>query len=161
MFKNILVPFDGSDHAEKAVALAGDLARQYEAKVTLLYCYNEKEARALKSLARSEHLVPEAASRSDRPTSLDEPPGPTVYSRVGKMVLSHADAALREKGIRQFDSIVATGDPAKQILHHARDRAMDMIIMGSRGRSDLEALIGGSVSHKVSHEADCTCVTVK
>jgi chaperonin GroEL len=39
--------------------------------------------------------------------------------------------------------------------------AADMIVMGRRGLSDLQGLLMGSVSHKVSHLADCACLTVK
>jgi len=36
-----------------------------------------------------------------------------------------------------------------------------MIVMGSRGLSDFKGLLLGSISHKVSAQAECTCVTVK
>jgi len=36
-----------------------------------------------------------------------------------------------------------------------------MIVMGSRGLSDARALFLGSVSHKMTNHAECTCVTVK
>jgi nucleotide-binding universal stress UspA family protein len=47
------------------------------------------------------------------------------------------------------------------ILRGARDRAVDMIVLGSRGFGDAEGLLLGSVSHKVAHLAACTCVTVR
>ena len=53
------------------------------------------------------------------------------------------------------------GDPAERILDCAKREHVDMIVMGTRGLSDLKGLLMGSVSHKVSHLADCACVTVK
>jgi nucleotide-binding universal stress UspA family protein len=46
-------------------------------------------------------------------------------------------------------------------LQRARDRHVDMIFLGSRGLGDAKGLLMGSVSHKVAHLAECTCVSVK
>ena len=43
----------------------------------------------------------------------------------------------------------------------AKDRMVDAIVIGSRGLSDIKGLFLGSVSHKVGHLAECTCITVK
>ena len=56
---------------------------------------------------------------------------------------------------------VVGGRPADTIVAAAERDKADMIVMGSRGFSDLKGLLLGSVSHKVSHLAPCTCVTVK
>jgi nucleotide-binding universal stress UspA family protein len=53
------------------------------------------------------------------------------------------------------------GDPAKEILSVAAEEHADIIIMGRRGMGDLAGLLLGSVSHKVSHLAECACLTVK
>ena len=43
----------------------------------------------------------------------------------------------------------------------AEYEGVNMIVLGSRGLSDLKGFFLGSVSHKVSSRAECTCVTVK
>ena len=43
----------------------------------------------------------------------------------------------------------------------AKKEAADMIVLGSRGLGHIAGLVMGSVSHKVSHLSDCTCITVK
>jgi len=53
------------------------------------------------------------------------------------------------------------GDPAQRVLEHAERESVDCIVMGSRGLSDVKGLILGSVSHKVSNRAACTCISVK
>ncbi len=48
---------------------------------------------------------------------------------------------------------------------NVRDRAWsskaDVIVMGSRGLGHIKGMLMGSVSHKVNHLAECTCITVK
>ena len=46
MFKTIVVATDGSDHANKAVAVAGDLAAKYDAEMTLLHVFLRRDAEA-------------------------------------------------------------------------------------------------------------------
>ncbi|MBT4581371.1 MAG: universal stress protein, partial [Gammaproteobacteria bacterium] len=64
-------------------------------------------------------------------------------------------------GVKKVTSMITEGDPADVILNTAVNCKADMIILGSRGLSDFKGLLFGSVSHKVSGQADCTCVTVK
>ena len=54
-----------------------------------------------------------------------------------------------------------TGDAAEAILRVADAEGADLNIMGGRGPGGLKSLVVGSVSQKVSHLANCTCITVK
>ncbi len=63
--------------------------------------------------------------------------------------------------MKDIQSLVEDGDAARQILECAKRQNADLIIVGSRGLSDLKGLLMGSVSHKVSELAKCTCITVK
>ena len=60
-----------------------------------------------------------------------------------------------------MSSRVAEGNVAKEIVDVAMDTEADMIFLGSRGLSDVQGLLLGSVAHKVLHLAPCTCVLVK
>ncbi|MDJ0947799.1 MAG: universal stress protein [Alphaproteobacteria bacterium] len=171
---SILVPVDGSDHALKATALASDLAEKYEARLTLLHVVSRDEfTEELKRAAEVEHVgamvsgyraliadVPEGQFPANMLMGREEP---TVdfLEFVGKRVLDGAKEVVRQKGIRQVDTLVEDGDPVKRILEHAEARNADLIVMGSRGLGDLQGLMMGSVSHKVAHLAACTCITVK
>ena len=76
------------------------------------------------------------------------------------MIDAAVQAAARD-GCTDVQAKAVLGDPAGEILERAAQIGADMIVMGSRGLSDLKGLLVGSVSHKVNHLADCTCITVR
>ncbi len=53
------------------------------------------------------------------------------------------------------------GDAATGILAIASDSDVDTIVMGTRGLSDIQGLVLGSVAHRVAHGADCRVIAVK
>ena len=57
--------------------------------------------------------------------------------------------------------VLLEGDPAAQIVRYANDAAMDLIVMGTHGRSGVERLLVGSVTERVMREAPCSVMAVK
>jgi nucleotide-binding universal stress UspA family protein len=53
------------------------------------------------------------------------------------------------------------GDPASEIVRFARDAAMDLIVMGTHGRTGVERLLMGSVAERVLRDAHCSVLVVK
>jgi len=172
MIKKILVPVDGSPHSVKAVELASDLASKYEAEIVLLHVLLRghmpdglKKAIDIEVGTRktsSDNLVKmpqmimaRVGSKKDTQLTLEE------LNYIGKYVLSSVATICRDKGIATVQERVEEGNPANVIIKIANEVSADMIVMGNRGLSDLKGILVGSVSHKVSHLAKCTCVTVR
>ena len=69
--------------------------------------------------------------------------------------------------IRPVDDSIAShhgfleGDPATEVVRYARDASMDLVVMGTHGRTGLERLLMGSVAEKVLREAPCSVLVVK
>ncbi|MDP6174328.1 MAG: universal stress protein, partial [Rhodospirillales bacterium] len=80
---------------------------------------------------------------------------------VGNLILDEAESIAERHGAKGAERLMRYGEAAKTILQAADDLDANIIVMGSRGMSDLKGLLVGSVSHKVSNLADCTCVSVK
>jgi nucleotide-binding universal stress UspA family protein len=180
MIKTILVPTDGSDHANKAITLACDLAAKYDARVVFLHVLLQHALAAdLRRIIdvtklpgpihddfdRFEESQKKAAAAA---TATAYGIGPVmialpdeVLGAVGNVLLEDAEAVAEKAGVKNVGLVVKQGDPAKCILSSVDDENADFIVMGTRGLSDLKGLLMGSVSHKVSHLAPCTCVTVK
>jgi nucleotide-binding universal stress UspA family protein len=174
MFKTILVPVDGSDHANKAVRIAGDLAAKYDADLILLQVllrghlneglqqYAEVEGLA-QGPALSEAISSIPAARF--PVSMVPGNGgdtkEAVLNAAAELILHTAKGAAQEQGAKKLRTLIEDGDPAQRILDRAASEGVDLIVMGTRGFSDLKGLIVGSVSHKVSQLAPCAVMSVR
>ena len=174
MPKKILLPVDGSEHARKAAALAGDLAEKYDSELILLHVIQSQEiGEQERHMAEVEHIA------DSRPESL--PWVANVPAELAK-VMNTVQTANRDQDVLKFISeqivhdtaevlkthgsapsrvLFKNGRPADRILETAEEEAVYTIVMGSRGLSDLKGIVTGSVSHKVSQLAECTCITVK
>lgn len=148
MINEILVPVDGSDHAFKAIELAANMAKQNDATVYLLHVIKKTEiTEPVLDYIRSEGI-------KDTPT--------VVYQRlVETQIMAPAVIEAKNKGIKHVESAVIHGDPAEDIISYAKERDIDMIVMGSRGLGSLKGFMMGSVSTKVCHGTDRTCVIVR
>ncbi len=173
MIKTILVPTDGSDHATKAATLAADIAEKYGARLVLLHVMARGPLpEAWRHMAEVEHVVePSTAAMAGIPSASIPTPkasGQTAGDRnrqilefVGRKLLNAAVDIAKEKGVKDFATALEDGNPVKRILDYANKEDANLIVMGSRGLTDFNGLLMGSVSHKVSHLAKCTCITVK
>ena len=147
MFKTILVAVDGSDHATKALDIACDLAQRYGAGLLVLSVYRHH------SPLGDTHTLVGGASEI-------EPPDVTL-GRLAREIVDAALARARANGAPEVEGLVRRGPPARTIVQIARERGADAIVMGSRGLGDVGGFLLGSVSHKVSSLAECTCITFK
>lgn len=176
MIKTILVPFDGSNHANKALNLASDIAEKYGARIVLLHVLLRhsstdevltlcEKLKAPKSVVdKVEDVVNSAyaaaaASPYSGPVSLPIPA--ETLNEIGKLITARASSILEERNLNNYDIQIVDANPADCILAAAEHEKADMIVMGSRGLGRLTGLFMGSVSHKVNNHSTCTCVTVK
>ena len=130
--KTIIVGYDETEPAKRALARAAELAIAFDAKVIVT------------SVAQL--LVGAAAARGIGPIDPVDPP------ELHREELSHAAAFLSEQGI-QAEYTVALGNPATEILELAEDRNVDLIVVGTREASLLERLLDPSVSGAVKRRA--------
>ena len=145
MFKNMLVAIDGSEHSKKALEFACDLANKHAAYLTILHvAYNTAQSHTMV-------LGTSAMSYQGDPKELDE---------VAQVVIDAAREIADEAGCRDTYFEVKQGIPTEQILKYSNDNNIDLVIVGSRGLTDVAGFIQDSVSHKVNHLSECTCITV-
>jgi len=173
MLNTILVPTDGSLHADKAVEMAADLGAKYGAKIVLLHVL--LRGHMPEGLLRAAQVENIGAKRN-LPDNLVNMPQ-EIMARVegkkgsqlpletlqyiGKRLLAGAEQTCRDKGVETVELAIEEGNPTEIILDYAKRTKADSIVMGSRGLSGMKGLLLGSISTQVNHLAPCTCIIVK
>lgn len=148
MINSILVPVDGSVHADTAIEWASALATKFGAQLRILHVIAEGRMAGyrddLQQLAHAEKITVAEAIE----TLADD-------------ILRKAEARARSKGADKIETIIAEGNPAAVILDQVSRSGAQLIVMGRRGLGGLPGVVLGSVSSKILHLADCACLTVK
>ena len=137
-FRKILVGYDGSPLAEKAVDLA------------IRFGICEKSAISVLAVAR----LPEPATSVEVEAVLDD--AREHYEAGLKLVVERG----RAHGVEIATDIVI-GHPGEQIIHRAETEYVDLIIVGRRGTSLFQKIMLGSVSERVLRYAHCPVLLVK
>ncbi len=139
MYENILVPTDGSDTAEIAVDHALDLAETYDATVHALYVVDVGHL--------SISLGPEQVDRiqAGQWREMDE---------LRERAESAIDVVTDRAQARGIDAVehVAAGKPHSMIAKYAKNHDIDLVVMGSQGRSGVKRALLGSVTERTLRE---------
>jgi nucleotide-binding universal stress UspA family protein len=136
--RTILHPTDFSDNADCAFSLAGALARDYGARLIVLY------------VATPPPVVGYAEGIRI--------PDPRESHELLRQELHRLRAA--DPGVEMEHRLVE-GDGAAEILRTAKETHCDLIVLGTHGRTGLTRLLMGSVAEQVVRRAECPVVTVR
>jgi nucleotide-binding universal stress UspA family protein len=132
--KKILYPTDFSSYSNQAYFHAVALAENHQASLTVLFVYTPDFPAPPQAAA---HATSQAFWRDQleqiRPLNPD-------------IVVKH---------------VFLEGDPAAELVRYAQDAAIDLVVMGTHGRTGLERLLMGSVAEKVLRDAPCSVLVVK
>ncbi len=178
MIKTILVATDSSKHAEKAIALATDLAKKYQAHLVVTHALlRDASSETLRKIANRKALTKEqrdlldnyeidiatsmAGSGVDGSLMITIPAPIDLLEPIGQQIVDKVTAAAKKAGVKRVSSILTAGDPAEGILKTAKQTKADLIVLGTRGFGEIKGLLLGSVSHKVAQQAHCPVLTVK
>ncbi len=135
--KKILVPTDFSHTDDAAMELAASLAR--DSGATLLIVHAEEP--------------PTAYGGGELYYGLPEPATDNLRKMLSKVQPKDASVA--------FEHRLITGDPAHAIVRLAKEEHVDLIVMGTHGRSGLSRMLMGSVAETIVRRAECPVLTYK
>lgn len=83
-----------------------------------------------------------------------------ALDRKAQAILDYYKKALEDKGIQGVKTIIKKGHPAEEILKTAKEEAVDMIILGSRGKRTTH-LFMGSVSREIANNSEVPVMLVR
>ena len=138
--KSILVPTDFSETSEVAVKYGVALARRFDAKLYLLHVVE-------KSLAEM--------AATPFPLGLLDGMQNDVREWLGKILTEQEEKELGP------EYVLRVGGPDVEIVRYANERDIDLIVMGTHGRSGVAHMLMGSVAEKVVRKAPCPVLTVR
>lgn len=142
MYSKILLPTDGSKHANKAAEHAIWIARESGAEIIALTVMETSSLVGLPAddlIIRLREMLEEEASRS--------------LEAVKKLVEeSGADIKLTLR--------TDEGSPAEAILRTVEKEGVDLVVMGTSGKHGLDRFLLGSVDEKVVRSAGCPVLVV-
>ncbi len=141
MFKKILIATDGSDIAENAADFGIKLAKNLNSEV---YCIYVVDTTAFSSI-NNETLWQNLKS---------------ILEEEGKKALKNVENKVKNLNLR-FYPVLKYGNPHEEIVKFAKDKGIDLIVMGTSGRSGLNRFLIGSVAEKVIRTAPCPVMVIR
>lgn len=135
MFKNILVPTDGSELSDSTVVRAVSFAKEAGAHITFFYAQPDFPMPIYGEGALIDPTTPEQFSRA--------------AAAEAEAILSRARSSAEAAGVESSGDTLVSEVPYEAIIEAAERNACDLIFMASHGRRGLSGLLLGSETQKV------------
>ncbi|WP_435093855.1 universal stress protein [Halorubrum sp. N11] len=165
MYDNILYPTDGSDGSKAAAAHVRELASAFDATVHVLSVIDTRHVAIGMSGGFPADdgfaLSSDPSSGAEGGTVGEPADGDERQSALrdrGEAVVEEASGAL---GDVEAVTVVESGNPHVEILEYADENDIDLVVMGTHGRTGVDRYLLGSVTEKVVRTADPPVVTVR
>jgi universal stress protein A len=142
--RRILVPVDFSPHAEQALRYGAALAEKFGAELHLVHVFQDLAIYQTEVVSGAPPILP--------------PIEQLTASARGEL-----ERLVRAKNLQRLDvhAEVVEGSPVEEVVDYARDKDIDLIVLGTHGRGWLAHALLGSVAEKVVRKAPCPVLTVR
>lgn len=139
--KKILIPTDGSDCSLRAAELGISLAKVLGAEIFAIYAIDT--------------IILEELTKGIEEKSVEK-----ELKEKGERHLNYVVRLAEKEGLKA-EAILAKGEPHDQIVHYAKTKGADMIVMGTYGRRGTKRILIGSVTERVIEYAPCPVLVVR
>jgi nucleotide-binding universal stress UspA family protein len=136
--KNVLVPVDFSENSRKILEAAGYFSATFQAQLHVVFVVQSFDD-------YSGFFVPHMPV-----AKFEEEMVQAAEQKMEQFLAGHKNVKAK----------VLVGDVAEEIIRHAEESRMDLIIMGTHGYKGLEKVMFGSVAEKVVRSSPCPVMTI-
>ncbi len=147
MYNRLCVATDGSESSLLAVRSAARLAVDLSAELLILHVIRNMK-------------VPRELARFVKKDSLDVIRH-SALAGVGNEILEHARELAAEQDLTRCRTEILEGDPAAAIVSAATSNGCDLIVVGTRGLGQVEGVLIGSISRKITSISDISVLVIK
>ena len=156
IYSKILVPYDGSKHAEKALNKAVNLAKLIKgSKIIILNVIEEILTPPLVFPTRIRHY------KTGEDTTLSTYFRDLQTDMRYKMINTLEKIKQKYENSVKIRTVVLVGSAKDKIVEYANRQNVDLVVMGSKGLKGISRLLMGSVSRSVSEKAKCSVMIVR
>jgi nucleotide-binding universal stress UspA family protein len=141
LFKNILVPYDGSSHSKHAFKVSLDMAKKYQSKLSMITVLNAPTGHGGSATLWDNALI-------------------GARNAVTKEFESFESTAKKDN-ISFHSEIVESNSITKAIVSFAKSKKFDLIVMGAHGTTGWTKLILGSVTEGVIRRVRCPVLIIR
>ncbi len=141
LFQNIVIATDGSENSLKAISCGIEIAKLSGATVHVI------------------HVVDTPSAISDVWTAGKDMIHEMMISD-GKKIISKAKKIVEDSGVEVRD-VLLYGHPSEEIIKFAENNNMDLIVMGTLGKTGLDRFLMGSVAEKVVRYSKVNVMVVR
>jgi len=144
LFTNILIPWDGSKHSLHAFKIALDMAKKYNSKITVLHCIDEG---AYTGSWYVDSMYSKAIIKKQ--------------TKIAEEKIDELAIQAKNAHVPMYSHILVVDSVVKQIVAYAKSKKIDLVVMGSHGRTGWNKILLGSVANGVSQNIHCPMLIVK
>jgi universal stress protein A len=142
MFKKILCPIDFSEFTNEIIEYALDITKRYNAELHLIHIIpNLNYFTPYESFFTPENLI-------------------VVERNMETEVNKDFDKIMKTIGI-PVKKVIRTGAAFVEIIDYVKSESIDLIVIGTHGRTGIEHILIGSVAEKVVRKSPCPVLTIR
>lgn len=138
--RKIMVPTDFTAFSDQAVEYASVIAKRFDSTIILVHVIEPLTYDLTDTIQVIDHFV--------------------ALKAIAEPILDNLQKKLLKKGL-QAKTFLLKGNPYLEIVEKARKTGVDLIIMGTHGRTGIKHLLVGSVTERVVRLAPCPVLTVR
>jgi nucleotide-binding universal stress UspA family protein len=147
MISSIVVGFDGSEAAERALRMGCQLAQKFDAHIEVSHTPLDETVTFAAEAISGFYVGPSVAQEA-------------LLREAAEKMAERAKTIAADAGTSNLEVHIGHGDPVDAVLERAKAAKADLIVTGRRGLGSVSGLFLGSTSQSISKKATCACMTV-